>query len=107
VKTEAKEETGPEIEAKKAANAEWQAPPKPAKTVKLTVHKPEGDPSEDIFLAVNFRSYQIKYGEQVEVPEDVVEALEATNMTTIIQDPVTEKMRATTRPRFAFSTKAA
>ena len=109
MKTETKEaqELSPAEQAKKAANADWTAAAKPDKRVKLTVHKPEGDPSEDIFIAVNFRSYQIKFGEQVEVPEDVAEALKATNVTTVVQDPHTEKMRAITKPRFAYSTEAA
>ena len=105
--TPVEELTEDQLTLKKQANAPWKAPAKGEKMVKLTIHKPEGDNSDSIFVSVNFRDYQIKYGEEVIVPVDVVEGLKNTLMTTFMQDPSTEKLRTITRPRFAFNTEAA
>ena len=92
---------------KKQANARWVQPPKGTKLVSLTIDKPEGDQGSDIFVSVNFRDYQIKYGEPVTVPEEVVSALKDTIITTVVQDPATEKLRAARKARFSISTEAA
>lgn len=90
-------------EAVKAANAEWKAPDEDEKKVRLTVHKPEGDPSKDMFVSVNFKAYQIRFGEEVIVPASVAHALKNTNVVTMVQDAHTEKLTPVTKPRFAFS----
>lgn len=106
MKKEAEPVTETQAAVKAAANASWEDPGKSEKRVMLTVHKPEGDPSTEIFIGVNFRSYQIQFGQPVEVSADVVEAIKNTTMTTVVQDAHTEKLKAITRPRFAYSTEA-
>jgi hypothetical protein len=107
-KVEADETLSPEQQqAIKAANADWKAPSDEEKMVRLTIHKPEGDPSKDMFISVNFKAYQIKFGEEVVVPASVAHALKNTNVTTMVQDPHTEKLTPVIKPRFAFSAEAA
>ena len=46
------------------------------KTVKIRLFKDNERYKDDVFVAVNGRSYQIKRGEEVEVPACVAEVLE-------------------------------
>ena len=46
------------------------------KLVKVRLFKDNERYKDDVFVAVNGRSYQIKRGEEVEVPESVAEVLE-------------------------------
>lgn len=66
-----------ELEAA-SASAKTEMKPAPAKEVKkvsitIPITRTEKD---DVYVAVNGRSFQIKRGEKVEVPEYVVEALQ-------------------------------
>jgi hypothetical protein len=50
------------------------------KKVKVTLPLLEGEhTSQDVFVAVNFKSYRIKRGEEVEIPESVYNALMESN----------------------------
>lgn len=66
-----------EIEAQAAAAAQ-AAPPDPDPEEKVPVHlfKDNGKYKDDVFVAVNGRSFQIKRGETVMVPRFVAEILE-------------------------------
>lgn len=46
------------------------------KLVKIRLFKDNERYKDDVFVAVNGRSFQIKRGEEVEVPESVAEVLE-------------------------------
>lgn len=76
----AKKEAEAEVEkAKKAAEkaAADKAPsPTGPKMVKIRLFKDNDKYKDDVFVAVNGRSYQIKRGEDVEVPDFVAEVLE-------------------------------
>ncbi len=70
-------------EAKKKAesgsdgkDAKNQAAPSGPKFVKIKLFKDNDKYKDDVFVAVNGRSYQIKRGEDVEVPDFVAEVLE-------------------------------
>lgn len=66
-----------EIEAQAAAAAQ-AAPPDPDPEEKVPVHlfKDNGKYKDDVFVAVNGRSFQIKRGETVMVPRFVAEILD-------------------------------
>lgn len=101
-------ELSPELqELAKQTNKTWTPPTEKERMVKLTVQKIGDDKATDFFLSVNFKDYQIKYGEEVTVPESVVHVLKNTSVVTMVQDPHTEKLTPTMRPRFAYSTEAA
>ena len=54
--------------------------PKSEKKVKVTLPLLEGrNVSQDIFVCVNFKPYQIRRGEEVEIPESVYNALMESN----------------------------
>lgn len=67
-----------EIEAQAAAAAAQAATPAPDPEEKVPVHlfKDNGKYKDDVFVAVNGRSFQIKRGETVMVPRFVAEILE-------------------------------
>lgn len=89
---------------KQQANRNWAPPKDDEKRVRLTVTKiDQSDKSKDFFVSVNFRDYLIKYDEPVDVPVSVVEALKNTAITTMVQDPHTEKLTPAKRARFAYS----
>ncbi|MCI1958795.1 MAG: hypothetical protein LKJ25_04125 [Clostridia bacterium] len=46
------------------------------KKYKIKLFKDNKDYKDDVFVSVNFNSYQIKRGVEVEVPEPIYEALE-------------------------------
>lgn len=56
--------------AENAAEAVVEAP----KTVKIRIPRTRKD-QEDVFVSVNLKTYLIKRGEEVEVPESVAEVL--------------------------------
>lgn len=102
--TEQKQDISPEkAEAIKAANADWKPPVDPDPKVRLTIHRPKDEKSHDVFVSVNFKDYQIRFDSEVEVPKSVVDALKATQVTTMVQDPHTEKMIPVKQARFAMS----
>lgn len=89
------------------ANRNWAPPKDDEKRVRLTVTKiDQNDKSSDFFVSVNFRDYLIKYDVPVDVPVSVVEALKHTAITTMVQDPHTEKLTPAKRARFAYSTES-
>lgn len=47
-----------------------------AQTVKIKLFKDNGAYRDDVFVAVNGRSYRIMRGVEVEIPADVAEVLE-------------------------------
>lgn len=60
--------------------ANTTAAPKGEKKVKVTLPLLEGkNASQDVFVAVNFKSYRIRRGEEVEIPESVYNALMESN----------------------------
>lgn len=68
-----------ELEALKAAKAEAAAEPEQPKEtgpkmVKIKIPKTK-EQKEDVFVSVNFRTYQIQRGVEVEVPDFVAEVL--------------------------------
>ena len=106
VSTEAQDLTPQQILSKQA-NAPWVAPDVQEPKVKLTLQKVGEDKTQDVFLSVNFKDYIIKYDHEVLVPKSVVEVLKNTSITTMVQDPHTEKMVPVKRPRFAYTVEAA
>ena len=63
-----------ELEALKS-NAAAPAEPAAPKMVKIKLPKSK-DQKEDVFVSVNFRTYQIQRGVEVEVPDFVYEVLQ-------------------------------
>lgn len=94
-----------------------KAPPKAAKTLKganhdsalsgkkriLTIHQTNDEGGElDVFLSINGYAYQIKRGEPVEVPEEVVEVLSNAKQELISFGPGGKLLTRVT-PRYPFS----
>lgn len=101
--TESAELSPEQAELVKQANADWKAPVEKERMYRLKVQRIGDEKSEDFFVSVNFKEYQIRYGEEVIVPESVIHNLHNTVITTMVQDPHTEKLKPAEKPRFAFS----
>ncbi len=50
---------------------------KTEKLVKIELFKDEGKYKDDVFVCINGKSYAVKRGEEVEVPESVAKVLNA------------------------------
>lgn len=101
--TETAELSPEQAELVKQANADWKAPAEKERMYRLTVQKIGDEKASDFFVSVNFKDYQIKFDEEVIVPESVIHNLQNTTITTMVQDPHTEKLTPARKPRFAFS----
>lgn len=85
VKAETVQNVAEQMRAEERAAAE-----QPVKMVKLTINEDNGpDGKQDVYVGFNYKSYQIKRGEQVTVPEGVV---------TILKNAVNESLDASGRP---------
>ena len=81
-------------ETLEAAKETAPAAPKPNDLVPIRLFKDNDKYKDDVFVAVNGRSFQIKRGETVQVPAYVAEALE-------------QSMTRTTPPQTSLSARAA
>lgn len=89
VDAEVKQENVLNVAAQMRAE-ERAAAEQPVKMVKLTINEDNGpDGKQDVYVGFNYKSYQIKRGEQVTVPEGVV---------TILKNAVNESVDASGRP---------
>jgi hypothetical protein len=69
----------------------------------VTIHVSDADGGDgDVFIGVNGVAYQIKRGAPVQLPEEVIGALQDAVITTYRSGP-DGKVKATHMPRFAFS----
>lgn len=74
----------------------------PVKMVKLTINAGEGpNGNEDVPVGFNYKSYQIKRGEQVTVPEGVVIILK-----NAVNESVNSAGQPTRVPRYSIETES-
>ena len=77
------------------------------KRIRITLDESDGIGPTGQFVQVNGRSYQIKPGEPVDVPREVLEALDHAVMKVPLQDPATKQIIDwRDRKRFPYSTRS-
>lgn len=97
VKAENTQNVMAQMKAEERAAAE-----QPVKMVKLTINEDNGpDGKQDVYIGFNYKSYQIKRGEQVTVPEGVVIILK-----NAVNESVSASGQPTRVPRYNIETES-